>query len=45
MTAVDYMSEIGEPEDVELLLRVKDRFKNESYAQFAIDAAIESIEA
>lgn len=45
MTAVDYMAEIGQPEDVPLLREVKERFKDESYAQFAIDAAIESIEA
>lgn len=45
MTAVDYMAEIGQPEDVPLLRRVKERFKDEFYAQFAIDAAIESIEA
>jgi len=45
MTAVDYMAEIGQPEDVKLLKEVKERFKNETYAQFAIDAAIESIEA
>ena len=45
MTAVDYMAEIGQPEDVELLKQVKDRFKDETYAQFAVDAAIESIEA
>ncbi len=45
MTAVDYMAEIGEPEDVALLRRVKERFASEMYAQFAVDAAIESIEA
>ncbi len=45
MTAVDYMAEIGQPEDVPLLREVKERFKDEAYAQFAIDAAIESIEA
>jgi len=45
MTAVDYMAEIGQPEDVELLKAVKERFKDETYATFAIDAAIESIEA
>ncbi len=45
MTAVDYMAEIGQPEDVALLNKVKERFKDESYAQFAIDAAIKSIEA
>ena len=43
MTAVDYMAEIGQPEDVELLNKVKERFKDETYAQFAVDAAIESI--
>lgn len=45
MTAVDYMAEIGQPEDIEVLKQVKERFKGESYAQFAIDAAIKSIEA
>jgi len=45
MTAVDYMAEIGQPEDVELLHKVKERFKDETYAQFAIDAAIKLIEA
>jgi len=45
MTAVDYMAEIGQPEDIALLKEVKERFKDESYAQFAIDAAIEAIEA
>ena len=45
MTAVDYMAEIGQPEDVPLLKKVAERFKDESYAQFAIDAAIKSIEA
>jgi HEAT repeat protein len=45
MTAVDYMAEIGQPEDVPLLQKVKERFKDESYALFAIDAAIEAIEA
>ena len=43
MTAVDYMGEIGELEDIELLERVKVRFKDEVYATFAIDAAIEGI--
>lgn len=45
MTAVDYIAEIGQPEDIELLKRVKERFKDETYAQFAVDAAIEAIEA
>ncbi|PHR55577.1 MAG: hypothetical protein COA44_10030 [Arcobacter sp.] len=45
MTAVDYMAEIGQPEDVELLVQVKQKFKDETYAAFAIDAAIAAIEA
>jgi len=45
MTAVDYMAEIGQPEDVALLQKVKERFSEETYAQFAIDAAIKLIEA
>ena len=43
MTAVDYMAEIGEPEDVELLENVKARFDKEPYVQFAVDRAIEQI--
>ena len=43
MTAVDYMAEIGEEEDIELLEKVKDRFKDEVYAEFAIDGAIKMI--
>jgi len=45
MTAVDYMAEIGQPEDIELLREVKQRFEDESYAKFAIDSAITAIEA
>jgi len=43
MTAVDYMGEIGEECDVKLLENLKDRFKDEVYAQFAIDGAIKMI--
>ena len=42
MTAVDYLAEIGEEEDSELLESLKERF-NDAYAQFAIDSAIKSI--
>ncbi len=44
MTAVDYMGEIGEIEDIELLSSLKDRFKDDVYAQFAVDGAIKMIE-
>jgi hypothetical protein len=42
MTAVDYMAEIGEIEDIPLLETVKSRFQD-TYADFAIDNAIRSI--
>ncbi|HEX5709800.1 MAG TPA: HEAT repeat domain-containing protein [Sulfuricurvum sp.] len=42
MTAVDYMSEIGEVSDIELLENVKSRF-HDSYVDFAVDNAIRSI--
>lgn len=42
MTAVDYMAEIGEEKDIELLEAVKHRF-NEVYVDFAVDNAIRSI--
>jgi len=44
MTAVDYMGEIGEPEDIPLLESLKDRFADDYYAQFAVDGAIKLIE-
>ena len=44
MTAVDYMGEIGEVEDIPLLESLKDRFEEDVYAQFAVDAAIKLIE-
>ncbi len=43
MTAVDYMGEIGEEEDITLLEELKDRFKDEVYVQFAVDGAIKMI--
>ncbi|MCF6309651.1 MAG: HEAT repeat domain-containing protein [Sulfurimonas sp.] len=43
MTAVDYLSEIGEEEDIELLESLKDRFKDDVYAKFAVDGAIKMI--
>jgi HEAT repeat protein len=42
MTAVDYMGEIGEMQDIMLLENVKTRF-NESYVDFAVDNAIRMI--
>ncbi len=44
MTAVDYMAEIGEEEDIPLLESLKERFNGEYYAEFAVDSAIKSIE-
>ncbi|MDA7817393.1 HEAT repeat domain-containing protein [Sulfurimonas sp.] len=43
MTAVDYMGEIGEEEDIELLESLKPRFKGEVYVEFAVDGAISMI--
>lgn len=43
MTAVDYMAEIGEIDDIPLLNNVKGRF-NEAYVNFAVDNAIRSIQ-
>jgi len=44
MTAVDYMGEIGEEEDVALLESLKERFSGDSYVEFAVDSAIKLIE-
>lgn len=43
MTAVDYMAEIGELEDIDSLEDIKKRFHDEPYVQFAIDRAIKCI--
>lgn len=43
MTAVDYMGEIGEEEDIPLLESLKDRFSGDFYVQFAVDSAIKLI--
>jgi len=43
MTAVDYMGEIGEVEDIELLESLKERFTGDFYAEFAVDGAIKMI--
>lgn len=40
MTAVDYMGEIGELEDIELLESLKERFSGEVYVEFAVDGAV-----
>jgi len=43
MTAVDYLAEIGEIDDIPLLESLKDRFSNEPYAIFAVNNAIRMI--
>lgn len=43
MTAVDYLSEIGEEEDIPLLESLKERFRDEPYVTFAIDRTIRVI--
>jgi len=43
MTAVDYMGEIGEVEDIKLLESLKKRFDGEVYVEFAVDGAIKMI--
>lgn len=43
MTAIDYLGEIGEQEDIELLISLKDKFTSEPYVSFGIDMACEKI--
>lgn len=43
MTAVDYMGEIGEEKDIDLLTSLKTRFKDDFYVAFAVDSAIKMI--
>ena len=43
MTAVDYMGEIGEEDDIPLLESLKERFSGDFYAEFAVDGAIKMI--
>ncbi len=43
MTAVDYMSEIGQEEDIKLLDSLKTRFDNDPYVVFSVDNAIKMI--
>ncbi len=43
MTAVDYLAEIGEEEDIALLESLKERFSSEFYVEFAVDSAIKMI--
>ncbi len=43
MTAIDYLGEIGEKEDIDLLLILKDKFISEPYVAFGIDMACEKI--
>ncbi len=43
MTAVDYLAEIGEEEDIDLLESLKERFSGEFYVEFAVDSAIKMI--
>jgi len=43
MTAVDYMAEIGEMEDIPLLETLKVRFNDDPYVVFGVDNAINGI--
>jgi HEAT repeat protein len=43
MTAIDYLGEIGELEDLELLSSIKEKFSDEPYVSFGIDMACEKI--
>jgi len=43
MTAVDYMAEIGEEEDINLLISLKAHFNHDPYVEFGVDNAIRMI--
>ena len=43
MTAVDYMAEIGEEEDINLLTSLKAHFNHDPYVEFGVDNAIRMI--
>ncbi len=43
MTAVDYLGEIGEEEDISLLESLKERFSGDFYVEFAVDSAVKLI--
>jgi len=43
MTAIDYLGEIGDQDDTELLMSLKDKFTHEPYVAFGIDMACEKI--
>lgn len=45
MTAVDYLGEIGEKEDIPLLEELKGKFPDEPYVEFGINMACEKIRA
>ncbi len=43
MTAVNYMGEIGEVEDIALLKSLKTKFSGDFYVEFAVDSAVKLI--
>lgn len=43
MTAVDYLAEIGEEEDISSLNIIKDRFEGDAYVSFGVENAIRGI--
>jgi hypothetical protein len=43
MTAVDYLGEIGEKEDLHLLENLKQKFPKEPFVEFAINMACDKI--
>jgi len=45
MTAVDYLGEIGDIDDIEILENLKYKFSNEPYVSFGIDIACQKIKA